>query len=53
MKKQAPKLSLGRETVVRLDAVSAGTPIPVTSICTVTQGLACQSLTCWNCIKYG
>ena len=52
MKKKSSKLSLGRETVVNLDQVSAGTPIPVTSAC-VTIGIRCQSLTCFTCIVYG
>lgn len=53
MTKKSPKLSLGRETVVRLDQVSGGTPVPVTSICTVSQGPICHTLTCLLCIKYG
>lgn len=53
MKKKSSKLSLGRETVVNLDQVSGGTPVPVTSICTVSQGPICHTLTCLLCIKYG
>jgi hypothetical protein len=45
MKKKSSKLSLGRETVVRLDAVSAGAGIPRTSGC-VSQGPLCQTNGC-------
>ncbi len=54
IQKKSAKLNLTRDTLVALEGVTSGAGIPLTSVCTVSQGplcdtLHCQTGTCWTC----